>query len=80
MIVSGDKRSFFKFGFIGGRGNGRFFEKKLRKKLQYNKDSEKAKANALGEKPENEQAHFRVFPALAGAVSAAGLCPATFAL
>jgi len=37
-----------KFGFIG-EGYGRFFEKKLRKKLQQNKDSEKAKANAIRE-------------------------------
>jgi len=31
-----------------GGGTVAFFEKKLRKKLQQNKDSEKAKTNALG--------------------------------
>ena len=44
------------------------------------KKSKRQKPTHYGNKPENEQVHFRVFPALAGADSAAGHCPATFAL
>ncbi|MBE6587751.1 MAG: hypothetical protein E7647_04970 [Ruminococcaceae bacterium] len=44
------------------------------------KISKRQKPTLYGNNPENERVHFRGFPALAGAVSAAGLCPATFAL